>query len=65
MKSNKQMRVDSIGAQVAASNNHTFHTVGKYNKLALLVIRDYARRMRATKREPVCSARQAAGTQQV
>ena len=33
-KSNKQMRVDSIGAQVIASNYRTFHTVDKYNKLA-------------------------------
>ena len=60
MKSNKQLRVDAIGAQAAASNNHTFHTICKYNKLALLVFRDYARRMRATSRQAVCSARQAA-----
>ena len=50
MKSNTQLRVDAIGAKATASNNHTSYTICKYNKLALLVIRDYARRMCAIKR---------------
>ena len=41
MKANKQVRVDGLSAQAMATNNRSFDDIGEYNKLFLLVIRDF------------------------
>jgi hypothetical protein len=58
MKANKQVRVDSLGAQAMATSNGTFDAISSYNKLTLLLVRNYARRTRNKRKRELDTAKQ-------